>query len=750
MIRLDWVAAWVFGVVLSFALPVAPAFYIWCVLAVAMLPLLWRWRRYRAACWAYAFYIGMAYAVCFTQLQLKQQWPLTQIEPVLVQIRVADLPQTDERRVRFEAEVQDDNGRSLRVLLSDYALREWPVGSVWHVQAKLRTPIGEVNLSGFNREAWALNNGLAGLGTIGKFREQILPAQRYGLLSTRNLISRHWQRVEQYKDGAALMRALSVGEQSALSSEAWQAFRPLGLNHLVSISGLHVSMVALWAAWLMKRAMKWWPRMPARPRIWILLTGLAAALFYALLAGFSVPTQRSVLMLFVLAWVWLGRRSSSAWYAWWLSLAAVLLFAPSAVLGAGLWLSFGLVAALIWVSALRVGEHGRAVAPWRLALRAQVAISIWSLVLLGTWFGSLPLLSPLVNVVAIPWFSWVLTPLALAASAIPWLPLQTMAAALADYTIKILIWLANYAPEFGVSAAPWPLLILAVFASMVLVWPKGSGLKPWALLMLMAFLLYRPASPLPNRARVTVWDVGQGSAMLVQTSKHNLLFDTGHLATAYMTLLPNLHAVGVNRLDALVLSHHDNDHDGGFVPVAATMKPKVILAGQPEVYPNAQKCVEQAWMWDGVLFEWLTADALKLDDDNEQSCVLRVLAGGQSILVTGDLGQKGEKALLARYGNALMSQVLILGHHGSTSSSSGGFLNTVAPDYAVASSGYANQYGHPTAAVQSRVRAHEIKLLRTDYSGGMVFELGGNDKIFAGYLNKTKPYWQRKPFAENK
>ena len=130
--------------------------------------------------------------------------------------------------------------------------------------------------------------------------------------------------------------------------------------------------------------------------------------------------------------------------------------------------------------------------------------------------------------------------------------------------------------------------------------------------------------------------------------------------------------------------------------------------------------------------------------------MLRVLAGGQSILVTGDLGQKGEKALLARYGNALMSQVLILGHHGSTSSSSGGFLNTVAPDYAVASSGYANQYGHPTAAVQSRVRAHEIKLLRTDYSGGMVFELGGNDKIFAGYLNKTKPYWQRKPFAENK
>lgn len=741
MLPWRWSAAWVLGVAGSFALPFVPPAGAWLVLG-ASLAVLAFWRRRCVWLWlALLLCAGAAYAVWHMERQLARQWPLVCTAPVSLTIRVVDLPQADDRRVRFLAEARDEQGRQWRLQLADYQLRDWPAGSVWRVQARLRAPVGEVNRTGFNREAWALRNGIDGTGTLGKARQQLAMGDRLGLLPLRAAAAGSWQRVAAYPDGTALMRALSIGEQSALSEAAWQAFRPLGLNHLVSISGLHVGMVALLAAWLAKRLLHVSPWVPARPKVWVLAAGLLAAFAYALLAGFSVPTQRAVLMLAVFAWVWQRRRAGSVWEVWWLALALVLLFDPAAVLGAGFWLSFGLVAALLWASANRIGEAGRG---WRLALRAQLAVTVWSVVLLGTWFGALPLISPLVNALAIPWFSWILTPLALLALAFPWLPLQTLAAALAEYTVRFLVWLAAYAPEFGVAAAPLPLLLLAVVASLLLVWPRGSGLRPWAWLALAAFVLYRPALPPEEQARVTVWDVGQGLSLLVQTAGESLLFDTGTPASAQMSLLPNLRAAGVRRLDVLVLSHHDNDHDGGFDTIAVSMKPRLLLAGQPAFYPQAQDCHERHWLWHGVMFEFLETE--KTADDNGQSCVLRVVAGGDALLVSGDLGQAGERALVARYGGSLFSQVLLLGHHGSGSSSAGEFLNAVAPQYAVASSGYGNPYRHPAPAVQARVRAHGIRLLRTDQSGGMVFELGSGE-VFRGYLKVYKPYWQRKPFA---
>ena len=144
-------------------------------------------------------------------------------------------------------------------------------------------------------------------------------------------------------------------------------------------------------------------------------------------------------------------------------------------------------------------------------------------------------------------------------------------------------------------------------------------------------------------------------------------------------------------------------------------------------------------------FELLVPPEHNESDDNGKSCVLRVTAGGAALLVTGDLDTKGEESLVGKYGGNLYSQVLVLGHHGSNSSSSGVFLNTVAPEYAVSSSGYGNAYKHPTEAVQNRVRAHGIKLLRTDLSGALVFGLS-QDGVKAGRLKSYRFYWQRKPF----
>ncbi|HEZ5811340.1 TPA: DNA internalization-related competence protein ComEC/Rec2 [Neisseria meningitidis] len=738
MFRRWFLPCWVVGAAASFALPVVPHWLFWLA-AFAVFAVFAR--RFAFAGLMLCVLAGAAYGVFRTEAALSSQWRAEAVSGVPLTVEVADMPRSDGRRVQFAAKAVDSGGRTFDLLLSDYKRREWAVGSRWRITARVHPVVGELNLRGLNREAWALSNGIGGAGTVGADRVLLHGGSGWGIAVWRSRISRNWQQADAdggLSDGIGLMRALSVGEQSALRPELWQAFRPLGLTHLVSISGLHVTMVAVMFAWLAKRLLACSPRLPARPRAWVLAAGCAGALFYALLAGFSVPTQRSVLMLAAFAWAW-RRGRLSAWATWWQALAAVLLFDPSAVLGVGTWLSFGLVAALIWACSGRLHEGKR-----QTALRGQWAASVLSLVLLGYLFASLPLISPLVNAVAIPWFSWVLTPLALLGSAVPFAPLQQLGAFLAEYTLRFLVWLADVSPEFAVASAPLPLLVLAVCAALLLLLPRGLGLRPWAVLLLAGFVFYRSPGVPENEVAVTVWDAGQGLSVSVQTANHHLLFDTGTAAAAQMGIVPSLNASGIRYLDYLVLSHHDSDHDGGFQAVGKIPNGG-IYAGQPEFYEEARHCAEQRWQWDGVDFEFLMPSERKNIDDNGKSCVLRVVADGAALLVTGDLDTKGEESLVGKYGGNLYSQVLVLGHHGSNTSSSGVFLNAVSPEYAVASSGYANAYKHPTEAVQNRVRAHGIKLLRTDLSGALQFGLGRGG-VKAQRLRGYKFYWQKKPF----
>lgn len=732
---------WVAGVVLSFALPSVPHWAGWAAAFLCAVAAAW---KFRPAAGLLFLLAGAAYGVWRTEAALQRQWPLDGGGTAQLVVEVADMPRRDGRRVQFTGNAQDGRGGRFTLLLSDYRLRDWPVGSRWRVSARVRPVVGEVNLRGLNREAWALSNGIGGIGSVGRERMQ-LEAGGGGIAVWRAAVSRRWQGVQtgghDFSDGLGLMRALSIGEQSALRPELWQAFRPLGLTHLVSISGLHVTMVAVLFGWLVRLSLRRLPLVPSRPRLWVLAGGLAGALLYAVLAGFSVPTQRSVLMLAVFAWAWWRGSGASGWDGWWQALAAVLLFDPSAVLGVGTWLSFGLVAALVWVSAGRLNARGRMA-----AVRGQWAASLLSVVLLGYLFASLPLASPLVNALAIPWFSWVLTPLALLGSVLPFAPLQWTAAALAEYTLRLLVFLAGHAPEAAVAAAPLPLAVLAAVAALLALLPRGTGLRPFAWLVLAGFAFYRPAAVAEGRLKAVVMDAGQGLSVLMRTKEHDLLFDTGTAQAAAAGIVPSLNALGVRRLDRLILSHHDNDHDGGFQAVADGRTVARITAGQPEFYPQAEPCRETQWQWDGVRFELLrpSENAQGLED-NDRSCVLRVVAGGDALLVTGDLGRRGEAELVGKYGGALYSQVLVLGHHGSDTASSGLFLHAVSPQYAVASSGYANAYKHPSAAVQARVKAHGITLLRTDLSGALLFELGGGN-VYRGRLKTWKPYWQKKPF----
>lgn len=772
-----YLAALCLGIIASFRLPAVGAWWLW----VAALLALSTWavcsaKRYRLAQFQAAFALicalaGAAYGIVRTQAALNHQWTVADsAQSVLLRVAVTGLPERDELgRTRFVGVGQADDGRSYRLLFADYAARDWRVGEVWQVKARVKAAVGMRNAVGFDSEAWALANGLDGTASLAKERFR-LPEQASGVWFNRwreNWASRWQDAAARYPQGAGLMRALALGDKSGVSAQTWAAVRPLGLNHLLSISGLHVGMVGWLAAWLATLLLRVLPRVPQSPRVWTSAAGFAAAVVYAGLAGFDVPALRSVLMIGVFALAWARHRQAGSWHTWWTAMAAVLMLQPAAALSAGFWLSFGLVGALIWATAGRKSKRDVLVyirqddadddfrlpeLTWRDKLRIAASAQ-WAATLLGgvatiALFGLLPIFSPLVNAVAIPLFSWLLVPLALLASALPFAAPKLAAAWLGEQTVVAIQWAGAQLPEIAFAHAPAPLLLLAAMGALLLLLPNGTRVKPLACCALAAFVLYRPPAAVAHSGslKITVWDVGQGLSVLLQTPSQNILYDSGTAYAAEMALLPNLRAAGITRLDAVIASHHDDDHDGGLPAVQQRYPAAALWAGQPENYPRAQYCQSgKTWTADGVYFEWLTLPRMPSTPDNDASCVLRAIAGKHALLITGDLSARGEAQLLAQYGDALQSDVLILGHHGSRSSSSSAFINRVAPRWAIASSGFANAYHHPHPDVINRLAAHGVTLLRTDTQGAWVITLAG-DEASVAQLARAKYWWQKKPF----
>ena len=733
---------WAAGVVAAFGLPAQH--FAWVLGAVAAALLLLGVRpSWRAAWWLLA---GLAYGVWRIQLALWQQWPAEpEAERVEMVFQVASVAEASPYGVRFEAWAHKPDGQRFRLLLTDRHQREWLPGSRWRMTVRVRPTVGERNGNGFDREAWALSRGIDGLASAPRERQAL--AADTGWYSRwqqwRGQSQQQWQQAALvYPQGAALMRALGSGGYGGVEDAHWQAFRVLGINHLVSISGLHIGMVALaaawWARWLLLR-------LPlAEPRRWYLAIGLAAALGYGALAGFGVPVQRSLLMLSVFAWSWWRHSGTSPWQSWLWALSAVLLLDPLAVLGVGFWLSFGTVAVLIWAAAWRLQQR-----KWQLVWRGQYAASLLGFWSAGQLFGVVPLAAPLANLLLIPWFSWVLVPLALLALVLPLPELLHFAAAVGEYTLQAVVWAGEWVPSATLAHLPWPFWLGVLAALAVWLLPRGLGLRPWAAAVLLASCLYQTPPPASGQAAVRIHDVGQGLAVQVRTRQHWLLFDTGTAYAAQMQLLPDIWAQGLSAPDVLVLSHHDADHNGGLAALQNAFALPQVYAGQREAYAGQAFADCQAgrhWEWDGVWFEFLTPPEQAHLADNDQSCVLRVVAGGQALLVSGDLGVQGERALVAQYGGDLYSQLLVLGHHGSRTSSAPEFLAAVKPQVAVATSGFANAYGHPSAQVRHSLSARGIRLYTSARSGQLDFVLGSEDGLLP--QRHARYFWQRKPFAD--
>lgn len=680
---------------------------------------------------------------------------------------VTEMPQLTPRGARFAFEVESvltpEAVVPPRIALSWYRSghddgrlvgHDVHAGERWRLTARLRRPHGNANPHGFDYEAWLLERGVRATGYVRPAAsverlDRFVPGAGTVIESLRERIRTRFTAVLLDGNFSGVLVALVIGDQRAIEGDLWNVFSRTGTTHLMSISGLHVTMVAaLFAAGvggLWRRSERLMLKVPAQRAA--VVAGWLAALAYALLSGFSVPAQRTFYMLSVAALALLVGRAASPSKTLSLALMAVLIVDPWAVLAPGFWLSFGAVALLFYVAASRIGRDAQGAARWRDVLSgwslAQWAVTAGSVPLLLLFFQQFSLVSPLANAIAIPVVSFVVTPLALLAALVPVPGLLHLDHWLLSLLMQCLVWLADW-PVFVRSVPPvWAtLLALAGVAWMLL--PRGFPARWLGFVMLAPALLLPAPRPPEGTARITVLDVGQGLAVLVQTRGHDLLYDTGPLYSAesdagQRIVVPYLRALGIDRLDTMVVTHADSDHSGGAGAVLAAVPVSRILSSLDDA--KGEACAAgQRWQWEGVRFEMLhpLPDDLPAKKINNRSCVLRVEARGKVMLLTSDIEARDESALLARDRAALRADVLLVPHHGSRTSSTPEFVAAVAASDVIFPVGYLNRFGHPRADIVARYEGS--RLWRTDRDGAVTIELG-TELALRGWRRERGRYW---------
>ena len=715
-------------------------------------------------------------------------------------LRIAELPGGDARGQRFVAELAGPAAPGIpsRIQVAWHAapgaqagLPLLMPGQVWRMALVLRRPHGLLNPAGPDVEGRYFARGVRAVGTV-RGHPRLLADRPWATPGVAIERARHHVRegLRAALGGhryAPVLIALAIGDQAGVAREDWRLFNRSGITHLVSISGMHVTSIAgiagvlVAAAW---RRARWRgaglaERMPAR-----VAGGAAAAvvaLLYCLLAGWGVPARRTFFMLSVVLAASASRLPVSADRVLAGAAAAVAALDPWAPMAPGFWLSFGAVAVLLRIADApfdpEAGWRARWAALLAQATRLQLTVTLGLTPLLAFLVYQVSLGSPLANAVAIPAVTFAVTPLALLCAALSAVPGAERLAALAgraglhafDLTMAPVAWVgdAEWA-SFSVAAAPWPWLALAVagmaWALQVRGWP-GRRLG-WA--CMLPLLFWRPDRPDPGYWRMSALDVGQGSAILVETAGQVLLFDAGprHYGggdAGERVVAPFLRARGIRQLDVLVLSHADTDHVGGAravlaaVPVlrsyasfdlAAFLRRDARVwpeadAGRPVPPRDAQRCRRGArWEADGVTFTFLHPSGEgggAPADRNADSCVLRVEGAAHSLLLTGDVGVAQEREMVAA--GLAATDVVLAPHHGSASSSGRELVAATAAGHAIAQAGHLNRFHHPAPAVERRWTRSGAAFWRSDRDGAVIAQSGPDGLQLWAQRDRGRRYW---------
>lgn len=560
---------------------------------------------------------------------------------------------------------------------------------------------------------------------------------------------------------AGLMEALTFGARDDMTKDQWEILRKTGTAHLLAISGLHISSISFIAYLLSNFLFKrnaWICNRIAAQRLAAIIA-LVCAMFYAYLAGFSLPTQRALIMVGVglLAIVFYKPIIHHSIFA--TALLLVLIMNPMSVLYPGFWMSFSAVGFIfIAINLTRhLNKFSRIIAVQLYLGAALLPISV-------LFFMQGSLIAPMANIVAVPWISFLVLPLLLLAEFIFALGFEAshLLFFLVDYLLDILWWFLNTIAKFEFSSIELHSTILSVLiyqiGLLLLISPSRISTKAISLVFILAMFLVKQPKLRHDEMRVTVLDVGQGLSILVETKNHSLLYDAGYesdmgFSMGEAVVEPYLKYRGIDQVDIAVISHNDNDHAGGMYHLLEQNKiKKTLVSNRSDLYPAKEIDYCRAgryWVWDNVLFKVLHPEESWESNDNNRSCVLQIVHSQGKLLLTGDIEALTEKSLISRYGDNLSSDILIVPHHGSKSSSSVAFLTRVRPQIAVFSSAYRNRYGFPHADIIQRFSNMNILTVNTKNQGAVKIDFFQGIHITPGYRSKSQRYWHSSANTSN-
>ena len=551
-----------------------------------------------------------------------------------------------------------------------------------------------------------------------------------------------------------VIKALVMGARGDISKRQWEVFQRTGTTHLVAISGLHIGLVAGMVFFVTRRL---WIRLGSlsiAPHVLAAWVALLMAVFYAALAGFSVPTQRAMIMVAVVMGSLVFRRKVLSFRLLFLALFLIVLWQPLVVLSPGFWLSFSAVGLILYVSMGRLKE----VTTWLALQRVHWIIAVGLSPLLLLFFQQVSVIAPVANVLAVPLISLIIVPGSLLGTALLWIwpslggfILQGLASIL-NGLWSVLSYLSDWPmAQWQQPQPPLWILVFSVLGILLLLAPKGIPARWLGAVLLLPALFQQSPKPGYGEMQLTLLDVGQGLAAVVQTAQHTLVFDTGarysqRFDMGAAVISPFLRNKGIAAIDMLIVSHGDSDHKGGARSLSRQFDIRQTLSSVPQQlsWLHAKPCkAGSTWLWDGVEFRILVAESDHLSSANDLSCVLQVKSVVGSLLLTGDIERGAERALIDQYGESLASDVLVVPHHGSRTSSTPAFIQQVNPRYALIPAGYKNRYRHPSERVMRRYQAFSIETLNTADQGAIEINFSAHNGVSSpkSYRYSHGHYW---------
>lgn len=692
---------------------------------------------------ALAACLGFGWVLLYANWQLQNPIPKNiENQNVVVQGFIASIPEQETAGIRFLFIIKKLQQGTNNYPLPGKVRLTWEgqspnlqVGDQWQLEVHLKRPHSTFNPGGFDEEEWLFAQDIHATGYVRFGTNNLLLNSKWYHAPLDRFRQKLAEKISQQlvnNPMTGFITALAVGVRNNITPLQWQVLRNTGTNHLMAIAGLHIGMLTAMIFFLVNIIWRLFPklllRVPAGEAA--AFAALIAAICYSALAGYSLPTQRALIMVGIFFSAMLLRRNLPPLQGILLALIIILIYDPLAVLSSSFWLSFCAVALIIYGISARLK-----ILKWHW-VKMQWILTIGLIPLTILFFQQISFDGLLANFIAIPVVGFLVLPLTLCGSLClfisPYLGglILKFVALILSWTwfaltkIAMITWLQRHVAIWNV----WVLLAMIIGVILLLA-PRGLSIRRFGVIGFLPLIFWHPATSKLGEIYFTLLDVGQGLSAVVQTQHHILVYDTGAKYSDDFDLgdavvVPYLRTLGITKIDMLVISHGDNDHSGGAQSVMKEIQVQQIFTSIPEKFPSpiTHACAQnQHWQWDGVDFNFLYPPVGQPYLDNNSSCVLKISTGNNSILLTGDIEKKSEQYLLKNEQQLLPATIIVAPHHGSISSSTADFVNAVKPIYVLFPVGYFNRYHFPNPKIITRYQQEGAMCYNSIISGAITF-----------------------------